>query len=383
MGGGFAGKRRRGTGRPQAAAAATMVLRAMLAWFGEGLLGSNVICDQQRHRADWRSAVAGAIARCGMKASLIIGVVSLIVIFGRLGTALAQTAAESSASPTISNTGAKPDETDKDEKQVLKTSPSGAFRVVQSGEEFWIESTKSPTDRTRMHSAELVIPEEFRFSPDEHWLYVELHHGSCMSGMDIYGRKNESPHFERVEGVEEHVWREAVKLKVMPRNFDDEGLCAMTRFGGWSEDSARLLVLVRGGEERRETQGRYLYYNTRTAAFELTPYLRKVNAMKWDTVLTCAEPVDPLPDEAPLKQRLDQADKKLNDNYKNMLGKAEKDSVDNLRKSQREWVKSRDAGLRVYLGLFPAKEKEQRRLQFLSDVTTAEVERQETEAADR
>ena len=87
----------------------------------------------------------------------------------------------------------------------------------------------------------------------------------------------------------------------------------MVRFGAWSDDSGRLLLVIRGGEERRQTVGRYLYYNTRTSGFELTPYLRKVNAASAKSheinVLARAEPVDPLPDEATLKQRYAEVDK--------------------------------------------------------------------------
>src|SRR5205807_1775956 len=106
-------------------------------------------------------------------------------------------------------------------------------------------------------------------------------------------------------------------------NFADEGLCAMVRFGGWSDDSGRLLLIIRGGQERRQIVGRHLYYNTRTGRFELTPYLRKVNDASGKSheidVLACAGPVDPLPDEATLKQRHATVDKKLNQNYQKMI----------------------------------------------------------------
>ena len=97
---------------------------------------------------------------------------------------IAQTEAKASPSATAS-----PAAEDENKPQVLKTSPSGTFRVVRNGEEFWIV-TATEDQRTKMHSAELVIPEEFRFSPDEKWLYVELHHGSCMSGADLYRRSD-------------------------------------------------------------------------------------------------------------------------------------------------------------------------------------------------
>ena len=162
----------------------------------------------------------------------------------------------------------------------------------------------------------------------------------------------------------------------------------MVRFGAWSDDSGRLLLVIRGGEERRETVGRYLYYNTRTGGFELTPYLRKVNAASAKShemnVLASPEPVDPLPDEATLKQRYAAVDKKLNENYKKLIAEAKKedeDTVAELRRSQQEWLKARDAGLKIYLAAFSPAEKERRRLQFLIDVSQAEAEADEDAAA--
>jgi uncharacterized protein YecT (DUF1311 family) len=272
---------------------------------------------------------------------------------------------------------------------VLKTSPSGTFRVVQNGEDFWIVSATDEKQRTKMHSAELENPEEFRFSPDEKSLYVELHHGSCMSGADLYRRTdskaaepNEGGSFHRVEPALEYgAWTDALKQRLFTRNFADEGLCAMVRFGAWSDDSGRLLLIIRGGEERRESVGRYLYYNTRTSQFELTPYLRKVNAASAksheDKVLACAEPVDPLPDEATLKKRYAEVDKKLNENYQKMIANADKETVPDLKRFQRDWLKARDAGMKIYLAAFSPAEKEQRRLQFLIDVTQTQAETDE------
>jgi uncharacterized protein YecT (DUF1311 family) len=306
---------------------------------------------------------------------------------------IAQTESEAKASPSAT---ASPAAEDENRPQVLKMSPSGTFRVVQNGEEFWIVTAADEKQRTKMHSAELVIPEEFRFSPDEKWLYVELHHGSCMSGADLYRRSdskaagaNDVGPFQPIEpSLEDGAWAEALKQRLFTKNFADEGLCAMVRFGGWSDDSGRLLLVMRGGEERRETVGRYLYYNTRINGFELTPYLRKVNAASAKSheinVLACAEPVGPLPDEATLKRQYASVDKKLNENYQNMVAKAEKEereSVAELRQSQREWLKARDAGLQIYLAAFSPAEKERRRLQFLIDVSRAKAEADEEAAA--
>jgi uncharacterized protein YecT (DUF1311 family) len=306
---------------------------------------------------------------------------------------IAQTESEAKASPSATTSAADEDE---NKPQVLKTSPSGTFRVVQNGGEFWIVTAANENQRTKMHSAELVIPEEFRFSPDEKWLYVELHHGSCMSGADLYrksdskaGGPNEAGPFQPIEpSLEDGAWAEALKQRLFAKNFSDQGLCAMVRFGGWSDDSGRLLLIIRGGEERRETVGQYLYYNTRTGGFELTPYLRKVNAASAKShemnVLACPEPVDPLPDEATLKQQYAAVDKKLNENYKKLIAEAEKEGkeiVAELKRSQQQWLKARDAGLKTYLAAFSPAEKERRRLQFLIDVSQAEAEVDEDAAA--
>jgi uncharacterized protein YecT (DUF1311 family) len=306
---------------------------------------------------------------------------------------VAQTESDVKASPSATASAADEDE---NKPQVLKTSPSGTFRVVQNGEEFWIVTAADENQRTKMHSAELVIPEEFRFSPDEKWLYVELHHGSCMSGADLYRRSdgkaagpNDVGPFQPIKpSLEDGAWAEALKQRLFTKNFADEGACAMVRFGAWSDDSGRLLLIIRGGEEKRETVGRYLYYNTRTSGFELTPYLRKVNAASAKShkvdVLACPEPVDPLPDEATLKQRYAAVDKKLNENYKKLIAEAkkeDKETVAELRRSQQEWLKARDAGLKIYLAAFSPAEKERRRLQFLIDVSQAEAEADEDAAA--
>ncbi len=327
------------------------------------------------------------------KLLLLLGLIAVEGGWDNRSMLIAQTELEAKGAPSAAATAAVEDE---NKPQVLKTSPSGTFRVVRDGEDFWIVTTADEKQRTKMHSAELVIPEEFRFSPNEKWLYVELHHGSCMSGADLYRRSdskaagsNDVGPFQPVEpSLEDGAWAEALKQRLFTENFADEGLCAMVRFGVWSDDSGRLLLVMRGGEERRKTVGRYLYYNTRIGGFELTPYLRKVNAASAKSheidVLACAEPVVPLPDEATLKQQYARVDKKLNESYQKMLAKAEKEekeTVAELRQSQRDWLKARDAGLQIYLAAFSPAEKERRRLQFLIDVSRTEAEADEAAAA--
>ncbi len=277
---------------------------------------------------------------------------------------------------------------DEEKPQILKTSPSGAFRIIQSGEDFWIVSAADEKRRTKMHSAELAIPEEFRFSPDEKWLYVELHHGSCLSGADLY-RHSESkaaePFHQISPALEDGAWAAAMKQRLFGTNYAEEGGCAMVRFGAWSADSARLLLSMRGGDARNKTFGRYLYYSTRLGKFETTPFLAKVNATGGKSrdlnVLACAEPVDSLPDEAVLKEKLATADRLLNETYQKVLHKPDnQDIAAQLKESQREWIKERDGGLQIYLGALPNGEKERRRLQFLADAARTRAEMEEDAA---
>jgi len=272
--------------------------------------------------------------------------------------------------------------------EVLYTSPGGAFRVVQvevtptgddeSGQEFWIVSTRDESHRTKLYSSETTFPTAFYSAPGEQWLFVESHQGSCLQRGDVYHRKDNDT-FEAVPSFSDQAWKDAVKLGAFKTNYSAEGLCAMISFGCWSFDASRVLMVMLGGEDRRSTDQRYVYFNTRTNKFEVTDYLRKVNKTKAE-FLACAEPVDALPSEADLKTRYEELDSKLNKRYAEVIAKTEKERISNVRQGQRNWIKHRDAGVKVYVSLFPEAEEEQRRLQFLCDVTAARIETQPDEA---
>jgi uncharacterized protein YecT (DUF1311 family) len=272
--------------------------------------------------------------------------------------------------------------------EVLYTSPSGAFRVVQvevtptgedeSGQEFWIVPTRDESHRTKLYSSETTFPTAFYSATGEQWLFVESHQGSCLQRGDVYRRKDDDT-FEAVLSFSDRAWKDAVKLGAFKTNYSAEGLCAMISLGCWSFDASRLLVLMFGGEDRHSTDQRYVDFNTRTNKFELTDYLRKLNKTKAE-FLACAEPVDALPSEADLKTQYEELDRKLNKRYAEVIAKTDKERVSNVRQGQRNWIKHRDAGAKFYVSLFPESEKEQRRLQFLCDVTAARIETQPNEA---
>jgi hypothetical protein len=84
--------------------------------------------------------------------------------------------------------------------------------------------------------------------------------------------------------------------------------------------------------------------------------------------------IDSLPAEAELQKRFDSLDHQLNKKYAKVLAKTEKDRVSVVRAAQRDWLKQRDAGEKLYLSFFSAAEKPRRRLQFLADVTAVRIE---------
>ena len=258
--------------------------------------------------------------------------------------------------------------------EVLYTSPTGAIRIERDGEDAWLISTKDPTQRTKMPPLEGISPvdDEFHFSPNDEWIFGLRHGGSCLRDGDLFHRLVPDK-IDMFKSFNEAAWKNAVKLGAFKRDFSAEGFCAMTEFVSWSFDSARLLIELRGGEDKREMHQGYVYFNVRTKNFEITDYLRKLNKTK-SKFLACAEPVDPLPNEAELKMKYDSLDRQLNEKYTQILAQADKDRIPVVREAQRDWIKHRDEGAKLYMSIFPAAEKERRRLQFFSDVTAARID---------
>ena len=239
----------------------------------------------------------------------------------------------------------------------------------------FVVSAKDPAQKVRVPmpgtSEDPSWDDEFYFSPNDEWIYGGRHVGSCLRAADLYHRTAPTK-IGPFENFNELAWKNGAKLKMIKDDYSASGDCAMTFFAGWSVDSHRLLIGLMGGDKRNPHTG-YLYFNTGTKEFEATPYLKKLTTTKSPTV-PCAEPVDPLPGEAELKSRAEEADKKLNEAYAAKVKKIGQDRVSNLRDSQRRWVKARDAGLQIYLASAPAADKERRKLQFLGDVAIARLE---------
>jgi uncharacterized protein YecT (DUF1311 family) len=275
------------------------------------------------------------------------------------------------------------------ETPILYTSPSGALGIEtasKSGsgdkqtEMTWVVLTKDPKQRAEKPNVggELPDDDEFHFSPDDRWLLGLRHGGSGLRDGTLYRILTplKVELFTSKKSFTELAWANALKLGACKRDFSAEGLYAMMFFSGWSDDSSRLLIYLRGGEEKRDMNNErdgFVYFNTRSGKFELTDYLRKLNRSKAD-VVACAEPVDPLPSEADLKARLERLDSQLNETFGEVLAKISKENVSVIRDEERDWIKQRDQGVTLYVSLFPKEGRERRRLQFLGDSTATRIE---------
>ena len=284
--------------------------------------------------------------------------------------------------------------TAEEKTEILYTSPSGAFRIEFSPAEglgteeamgdVWVVSTKDPTQRAKLPKqfADSPTDDEFHFSPNEEWLFGLRHVGSGLRYGNVYHVMTPLKIDKAVnDEFNDVVWENCAKLGALKKNYSAAGVYAMTSFVAWSLDSGRLLIRLCGGEEKGSMHCGLLYFNTRTKKFELTDYLRKLNKTKSE-FLACSEPVDPLPSAPELKTKFEGLDRQLNKRYSEIIQKADKDQVSNVREAQRTWIKHRDEGAKFYVSVFPAAEKERRRLQFLCDVTAARIDTQPDEAWD-
>jgi len=266
--------------------------------------------------------------------------------------------------------------------EVLYTSPGGAIRIERNAEKVWVISAKDPAQRAELPPLEGVssFDDEFHASPNDEWIFGTRKMAHGFSNGDLFHRID--PQHIKIAPTEEdqsfndRVWPFCVKQGALKANYSAEEGDAdigQTSFTAWSFDSGRLLVQLSGGNRHRALHTCHVYFNTRTGKFELTDYLRKLNKTK-AKVLACAEPIDPLPSEAELKTRFDSLDRQLNEKYTQVLAQADKDRIPVVREAQRDWIKHRDEGAKLYMSSVPAAAKELRRLQFLADVTGARID---------
>jgi uncharacterized protein YecT (DUF1311 family) len=296
-----------------------------------------------------------------------------------------------------------------------QTSPKGTFKiesVTKQGQpdsedttSDYVVSTTDPNMRELLHDHPDTTGADYYISPDEKWIYGEARYGHRMTSGELYKRA-EGLKFQEVNKAQsfaEQAWRFFVKeerlkpddvpyLRLVEGHPSEEGIID---FVAWSPDSARLLVDLRagdfGGKRDRGIYKWYLYFNADTQAFELTDYLRRLNKgawIRWKNFgeekasnfpeAASAEPLVELPSDADLKQRYEEADRRLNDTYQQIRGKIDKQEQDNLRQDEREWLKTREPSAKFYADSGPKSTAQRRYWQYMLDSTQARLRHLET-----
>ena len=275
-------------------------------------------------------------------------------------------------------------------EKVLFRSPGGSYQIQASadGTALWIVPAKDPNQRKPLRDADPDnrSPEEFSGSLDDTWLFDNRQH-------ELY-RDTGNLAFALFNG-KQWFWKTA--LGYASKEFHFPRRDVGTDSAGWSFDSARLLIdfetgLSAGSEVT--PQHRFFYFNTRTKAFEQTPYLRMVNTKlntekpyeafpritfaqeHRDSYAVFAEPISPPPSEESLKARLAALEQEMQAlREKQLADIARKDSkmVEFTRSENDGWNKARDEAMQLYLPFAPKDGQQSLRLQFLCDLTQREV----------
>jgi hypothetical protein len=267
--------------------------------------------------------------------------------------------------------------------ETLYVSPQGNYRIKASadGSALWIVPTHDPSRRKLLPGADPDdrSVEEFSAAPDENWLFDnrqhELYRNTGDFAFSVFtGKRWFSKKAADYAAKEFHFARGAVEAES----------------AGWSSDSARMLTHLEA-----QLQHRYVDFNTRTKAFEQTPYLRMVNTKlnserpyeafpivafageRLGGYVVFAEPIDSPPSEAILKPRFAALDQELQTlrgkQLTDLATREKKDFVEFTRSYGEKWNKARDEAVQLYLPFAPDSEKESLRLQFLCDLTQRET----------
>ena len=266
--------------------------------------------------------------------------------------------------------------------KILYESPQKNYRIQASadGTALWIVPVKDAKQRKPLPGADPDnrSPEEFSGSPDEIWLFDNRQDELYRNAGDFA--------FSAFNG-KQWFWKKALDYASKEFHFARKAVEGAS--GGWSFDSARLLINFSA-----DLHPRVAYFNTRTKTFEQTPYLRMVNTKlntekpyeafpqvafageRLGSYVVFVEPIDPPPSEAILKSRLTGLEQEMNTlrekGLANLATRTEKSIVEFHRSYNDTWNKAREA-VQLYLPFAPDAEKESRKLQFLCDLTQREV----------
>jgi uncharacterized protein YecT (DUF1311 family) len=294
---------------------------------------------------------------------------------------------------------------------LAQTSPKGTFKIESESKPApspiegtdvadFVVSTADPKVREPLDDHADTTQISYYISPDEKWIYGQIYSGHKMTDGQLF-KRGEGLKFQAINQSQrfgEMAWRFFAKqerlkpddvpyLQLFEGHLVREGIID---FVAWSPDSGRLLVDLRagdfGGDRSRGIYEWYLYFNTKTQSLELTDYLRRLNKDAWKRwknfgeegaptfpEAASAEPLAELPPEADLKKRCEEADSRLNKTYNEVLTKIEKEQQTSLREDQRRWIKTRDAGAKLYKESGGKSTAERRYWQYMLDSTEARI----------
>jgi uncharacterized protein YecT (DUF1311 family) len=257
--------------------------------------------------------------------------------------------------------------------------------------------------RELLHDHPDTTGADYYISPDEKWIYDEARYGHKMTGGQLFKRE-EGLKFRSLEmDFAEAAWRFFAKQEQLEPNdvpylelVDGQpAAVGIIDFVAWSPDSTRLLVDLRagdfGGKSQRGVYKWYLYFNTKTQAFEITDYLHRLNKDAWKRwknfgdelgssfpEAASAEPVAELPSDAELKKSYEETDRHLNEVYQEILSKIDKEAQESLRQDERDWLKTREPGAKFYADSGVKSTAQRRYWQHMLDSTQAQLRHLET-----
>ena len=297
---------------------------------------------------------------------------------------------------------------------ILARAPSGAFSLIMKpeGGPIWLVHANDPEHPTPLPPVRVTAHQESNWkaglkevssddvgdptltfiSPDERWIFVQMKIESEYGIGFLYRRSNGGHGTSVFElATAERLDVLAARFFSAEANVPEQELAVADSFGNrdfrvvfgaWSADSARLLLAVSGGigsrkepmQEFPRTIATWLcYYNTRTAAFELTERLRSANAgtlLKPAASLPKGEAAHAILDAESIgnegmpprpKRRLENADRELNDVYRRVLAAASPAARKELQAEQRRWLEQRDLAGAIHANqswsLFPGQSR--------------------------
>ena len=270
----------------------------------------------------------------------------------------------------------------------LVSAPNGKFHVdwIEADELALVTSERAasepmPLPAPRETPEDEGAPDSPRafVSPDDRWVFIAWSGAGYwpVGFAELYRIADEGsvrPEFATRERFDRLAWRflaEQEKIAentiAQPRSASEAG--RVLAFGAWSADSARVLVSLSApfAEQKDDSVirqrgiGSWLcYFNVRSGEFELTDRLRAFNRdarKRWVSQYaqagreSCPLAAEALGQEQPWplpKERLERADRQLNELYATLLRKLPPAAQKQLRLEEREWLIQRDTDAVIY-----------------------------------